>query len=182
MKRHIMTLAVGVLAGAIVAGGAAVAITSNTFTYSSAKTGHLALSPMAFAPDAVGSTAPNDYLNDWNDGSLNSPDGSRCFNAGVNLPNGAKIKSLRVYYSTTNEPDFHGSLFRQNPATGTVTQLAHVDGVDESGQRATGADAVPTTKQIVRNDTFEYGVGVCATVDALFFGARITYTYRSAGD
>jgi hypothetical protein len=177
-----MTLVVGVAAGAVVAGGAAFAITSNAFTYSSVKTGYVALSPLAFAPQNVGSTAPNDYSNDWTTGGLNSPDGSRCFNAGVNLPNGAKIKSLRVYYSTTNVADLHGTLFRRNPATGGGTQLAQVLGVDESGERATGADSVPTTKQAVRNDTFQYGVGVCATIDAIFYGARITYTYRNAGD
>jgi hypothetical protein len=184
MRGRMMTLVLGVLVGTIVAGGAAIAITSTAFTYSSTKTGYLAVSPMAFAPDAVGSTGAGDYTNIWvgaGDG-LNSADGSRCFNAGVHLPNGSRIRSIRVSYTSGASSDLMLSLVRQNPATGAEAFLAQVNPDNDAGARRSVSVDVPSTKQLVDNQTFVYGIGVCPSFDTTFHGARITYTYRNAGD
>jgi hypothetical protein len=182
MRRHILTLAVGLLAGATLAGGAAIAVTSNAFTYSSLKTGYLALSPMGFAPDSVGSLSPNDYENIWGAAGLTSADGSRCFNTGVTLPNNARIKSIRFFYTSDASSDFSGSFIRVNAATGTSTSLAQVNPANDSNTRTAVTAAVPSTKQVVKNGTFQYGVGTCPVDGTRFHGARITYTYRTAGD
>jgi hypothetical protein len=184
MRGRILTLLTGVLVGAIVAGGAAIAITSTAFTYSSTKTGYLALSTMAFAPNRVGSTGAGDFTNDWTGSAqgISSPDGSRCFSTGVNLPNGSRIRSVRYSFTSGPGANLRIELVRVNPATGASTFLAQAEPLNDAGARRSFSTDVPSTKQLVDNQTFVYGFGVCAQDDTTVHGARITYTYRNAGD
>ena len=136
---------------------------------------------MDFAPDSLRDPV-NDYFTSWGGGSISNDDASRCFNAGVNLPQGAKIKSIKFYYTSDATSDFFGRLVRSNPSNGNTTFLATVSPADDSGTRASASDSVPSAKQEVNNKKFHYGVGVCPFDGTLAHGARIKYTYKNAGD
>lgn len=181
MRKRIPALVAGLLVGATVIGGTAYAITSSSFTYSSTKTGYLSISTMDFAPDGLW-TATEDYFNGWGGSNLSNTNSSRCFNAGVNLPNGSRIKSIRFFYTSDATGDFFGRLVRVNPATGGTKYLATVSPADDTGVRTSVNATVPANQQLVKNGNFQFGVGACPFDGTVFHGARITYTYRSAGD
>jgi hypothetical protein len=180
MRRHVPTLVAGLLIG-VLAGGAAIAVTSTSFKYSTTKTGYLAVSTMDFAPDSLAG-ATLDYFNGWGSNTLSNEESIRCFNAGVNLPNGAKIKSIRFFYQSDATSDFYGTLVRANPATGASSRIAEVQPANDADVRTSVSDNIPSTQQQVKNKTFQYGVGVCPFDGTTFLGARITYTYKNAGD
>jgi hypothetical protein len=181
MRKRVPTLVAGLLIGALFAGGAAIAVTSTSFKYSTTKTGYLAMSTMDFAPDSL-SGATLDYFNGWNSNTLSNDESGRCFNAGVNLPNGAKIKSIRFFYQSDATSDFYGTLIRANPATGASSRIAEVVPANDADVRTSVSDNIPSTKQLVKNKTFQYAVGACPFDGTTFLGARITYTYTNAGD
>ena len=181
MKKQAPTLIAGLMIGALLAGGTAIAVTSTSFTYASVKTGYLAVSPMDFAPDhLLGATS--DYLNTWDGAVLTNQDGNRCFNAGVNLPNGARIKSVRFFYTSDASSDFYGTLMRVNPLTGATGRIAEVIPADDTNTRTSASDSIAATKQTVSNKVWQYSMGACPFSGTAFHGARITYTYKTAGD
>jgi hypothetical protein len=59
---------------------------------------YYSLAASAFAPDDLHNTS-EDYFNQWGPKTLSNSDSGRCLNAGAYLPNGAKIKSVTVYYT-----------------------------------------------------------------------------------
>ena len=136
---------------------------------------------MDFVPDSL-SGATLDYFNGWSSNSLSNEDAGRCFNAGVNLPNGARIKSIRFFYQSDATSDFYGTLVRANPATGTSSRIAEVTPANDADVRTSASDNIALAKQPVKNASFQYGVGVCPFDGTTFLGARITYTYKNAGD
>ncbi len=198
--RGLAGLIAGVLVGIAIT-GTALALKSSSFTYSRTKTGYYSLSPMDFAPDSL-HTPTNDYHKFWIDyvdptpsptddsfvWRLGNTDTARCFNAGVHLPKGAKMKSITFWYESgdlygdLHEDDFYGVLVRQNPSTNAAAAIAAVAPIDDSGVKTPITALVESTKQTVNNQAFTYGVGVCVAGDTYFYGARIKYTYKNAGD
>ena len=181
MKKQVPTLIAGLMIGALLAGGTAIAVTSTSFIYASVKTGYLAVSPMDFAPDQLRG-ATSDYVNTWDNAVLSNDDAFRCFNAGVDLPNGARIKSVRFFYTSDASSDFYGTLMRVNPLTGVTGHIGEVNVADDTNTRTSASDAIPATKQTVNNKVWQYSVGACPFSGTAFHGARITYTYKNAGD
>jgi hypothetical protein len=98
------------------------------------------------------------------------------------------MKSITFWYESGNlyldepEDDFYGVLVRQNPSTNAAATIAAVAPLDDSAVKKAISAGVDGTKQSVNNQAFTYGVGVCVAGDTYFYGARIKYTYRNAGD
>jgi hypothetical protein len=166
-------LGIGALA-ALLAAGAAYALTASSFKYSSPKTGYVRVSHLAFAPDGGGEA----YSNDWHVG-LSGAVGA-CLNAGVDLPGGSQVKSITFYYKSGPASEFLGFLTRIRVATAEISDIATISPVNDDGTPTSVTVNVAATDQPVRA-AFAYGVRVCPGSDGTFLGARIKYTYTSAG-
>jgi hypothetical protein len=179
-KRRVYLALAGVTLLALIVVGTAYAITSGSFKYSQTKTGYVSVSNMDMIPDSPNTT----FFNNWTGGLSDSGDG--CFNAGVNLPQGAKVKSITYTYSSPAGSEFFGRFVRRNLDSGSgvdITEFA--DPVNDTGNVAKVSRSVPSNQQNVDNKKFAYGVGVCpgsnGTDNGIFFGAKIKYTYKTAG-
>jgi hypothetical protein len=178
-RGHMIVLVAGILIGSLLV-GTSVALTDTAFKYTHAKTGYLSVSSMDFAPDSL-QGATNDYVNAW-DGSLSNSALGRCFNAGVNLPQGAKMTQITFYYQSDATSDLGGYLVRRNPASGSGTYAVTSTPADNSNIATSVTAAIPLNYRTINNKKYAYGVGVCLeTEGTLFNGARITYTYTNAG-
>jgi hypothetical protein len=155
-------------------------LTAKGFKYSTWKTSYLSVAAMDFAPDNIGDTT-NDYYNLWLGPNLSNNDGGRCFNTGVNLPQGSKAQSITFYFTSGASSDFFGELDRHRLSTAGGQNLTSVSPVDDTGTVASATGAVPSTMQVVNNNAFSYGIGACFSGDTSFHGAKIKYQYRTAG-
>jgi hypothetical protein len=174
-KRRISLVlaAVGVLA--LIAVGAAYALTASSFKYSTAKTGYVTVSPMDFAPDSDNAS----YFNNWATGLADSSGG--CHNAGVNLPQGSKVKSITFFYKSGVGSEFFGRFVRMRLGTGVGADIVTaVSPANDLGTASSVTSNVGAANQPV-SASFAYGVGVCPGSDGTALGARIKYTYTSAG-
>jgi hypothetical protein len=128
--------------------------------------------------DMAADNSGNTYFNDWTVGLA----AAGCYNAGVNLPSGSKVKSVTFFYESGAGSDFFGRFVRQTMATSVGTDIitapnpANDTGLPSSVTRNVGA-----ANQNVNNSKYSYGIGVCPGSDGNFIGARVKYTYRSAG-
>jgi hypothetical protein len=158
---------------ALVAAGAAYALTASSFKYSSPKTGYVRVSHMAFSPDGFGGA----YQESWNGGLSSS--GDACLNAGVNLPGGSRVKSITFFFESGPASNFIGDLWREKfPGTGQL--IATTNPSNDAGTPTSVTVNIGATKQPVTAG-IAYGVGVCPGTDGTFFGAKVKYTYTSAG-
>jgi hypothetical protein len=172
-------LVAGVLIGSLLV-GTSVALTSVSFTYSHTKTGYLNVSPMDFAPDSLRG-ATNDYFTSWG-AFISNDDASRCFNTGVNLPQGAKMKKLTYFYQSDATSDFFGELVRMNPGANASTTFAAVTPADDTDVPTSVTATIPLASQSINNKRYAYSIGVCPFDGTVFMGVRIQYTYTTAGD
>jgi hypothetical protein len=168
---------------AIGSAGIAQAISSNIFQYSTPQTGYLSLGPQAFAPaskgDAAHYTIEVPFWIQKDAGAL-----GLCMVAPVNLPEGARITSLKAWARADADLAVQLVLHRTNlavdaPANDMVELLSH----DTSQTRFGMTAVVPNDAiAIVNNEHYSYGVEVCIDSTAsVFYSARITYVYRNAG-
>ena len=168
-------IAVGVVI-TLVLSGTAMAITDRSFTYSTVQTGYLMIGPADLVPNrnTVGYSA----------GSLAvTADSNLCFNAGVHVPQGARIISVRTSYHSGPSSDVYISFVRANPVTDTADILIPFHSVvDDSGAATYVNDVIPATLTTVNNALHAYTCGVCVGSTTFFHGARITYQYTNAGD
>jgi len=154
---------------------AASAATDTIYSYTTPKTAYLSIAPMDFAPDGSQS-ATSDYFVSW---SSNTLTGDGCFETGVNLPQKALIKSVRVWFQTS----VFFNLLATEQSTGTTTSLvSSVFDAPEGDTSRQSQYTTLTTPHQVANGTYFYGFGVCVSPGQAFYGARITYTYDNAGD
>jgi hypothetical protein len=100
--------AAGAVAGMLFAGGAAHAVTDTIFRYSTPKTGFVTIQSIAFNPDASG-TAFHSAIQLTLDVA-----GAACFLAPVNMPQGAKMSALQIWYKRATPNFFTVALFRQH--------------------------------------------------------------------
>ena len=169
---------VGLVAGSLLS-GAAKALTGDAFNYATPQNGYLMLPAAAFT--AAGQSAP--YENDgW---QLAVGAQQVCFAGPVNLPQGAKLLRIRIHYKRPIDGDFLGIfLGRRNFAGGALETMASSGG--QSAPVTTGETTVtynvigPT--RTINNQTFVYMVNLCIKGTAVFYSARLEYTYLNAGD
>jgi hypothetical protein len=177
------------LAGAAVAsviGGTAIAITDTSFTYSKPKLGFYSLSPSDLQP---GSSHEADFY--WNNsgGALSSTerDQGGCFYTGVHLPQGVRLIAVTSYYQSART-NFHPSVKLTRYGFEVQNQILFSHNIeDNSNQRKSVKDSIPANGSVVRNDLYVYRYSFCLTVAPngsadIFYGARFTYEYSSAGD
>ncbi len=165
---------------ALVAAGSAKAITDTVFKYSTAHTGYLTLHPMAFAPD--GPNSADSYFIDWDAGSLQNSGNRACFSTGVNLPQAAAVTAVAGWFwtNTANNPGTKLFLLRNSVQGGISDKLVNGTIGNTGGRK--GLNFTVSQDNKINNQTYLYALGVCLDQGHSFYGARITYTYTSAGD
>ena len=168
------------LVGGIVAAalsGTAIAITDTKFTYTTEKTGHLSIHPMDLSP-----MWNFDYSIDFT-GAFGIFAGG-CASTGINLPQGAKVVSLVIYYTADDDTADNPRVFiiRNNLATDQTVRLVDIEVADTSDTRKSTTRSIPSNLSTILNGSFSYSLGVCLGTDDWFEGARITYRYKTAGD
>ena len=107
---------------------------------------------------------------------------SACLRAGVHLPQGARMISVRTSYSSGAGSDLTLALWRVNPVTGGADTLVSKSVANDSGVRTYVNHAVPANLGLVNNALFTYTYLVCVGPGTPFYGTRIAYQYTSAGD
>jgi hypothetical protein len=140
------------------------------------KTGRLGIDPMAMSPD--GNFA---FENDWATGLTNT---YNCFNAGINLPQGAKITNVAIAYNSPGadpSPDHrvYVELRRKMFSTGQTENIGARIFPRTNGSRTLSKLPTPNGETTpIDNLKYTYGIGVCmGAVQNSFYGARILYTY-----
>jgi hypothetical protein len=174
-RSRLVVLLGAALVGSLVIVAAAYALTASSFKYSSPKTGYVRISHMAFTA--------NVHVAQWTQSltlGLSSPT-HNCFNAGVSLPVGSKVKSVTWYYRSGASDDLEGSFRRNQLATGVGSPIiGPVTPAEDSDVPTSVTRRVPAAEQPVRAGR-AYWVEACPGSDGHFFGARVKYTYTSAG-
>jgi hypothetical protein len=188
MFRNIAFFLAGGLIAASFIGGVAHAITSTVFSYSAVKTGYYGLSPLKFVPVGYQDAAGYADVSAGGFQSLQLANGNAqgCFNTGVDLPQGAKITSFAMWYSTDTVEGVGAVLLRAKFAYGTDDVIANIVSADTSQTRQHRAATVAASATAtVDNGHYVYSALVClnsAAQQSRYYAGRITYTYTSAGD
>lgn len=182
--RNVTLAASGTILLAFALAGAAKAITDAKFIYSAARTGYLVIPPPAFTPRSL----DINYLSSGGSISLipTTTDGVY-WTAPVNLPHGAKITDLALWFRKPTGDDFISLiLYRMRLSTGEVSEIAN-------HKPPATANAYKGVSYAIAGETIDnrsYGYFLFLTLrDAdgtlpapNFSAARVTYTYTSAGD
>jgi len=102
----------------------------------------------------------------------------------VNLRQGARITQLAVWYRSVAGSDPTVHYVRTALADGSTSSLLTSGAIaDDTGARKLAVLPLVGGLSLVSNIGFQYGFGVCpGLTGAEFNGARIAYTYTSAGD
>lgn len=152
----------------------AAAITDSKFQYSTEQQGFYSISPMDMSPDG-NTTAASPWFSSWYNTSLT---GNGCFQTGVNLPTGAKIIEVRVWYIKSAYLQFYQTKLADGSSSNVVS-TTYGDGTGTTRASGTTTLATPVT---VDNRNLFYGFGICLNTGDVFQGARIYYKYDTAGD
>lgn len=173
--RHVAIALAGIVIGVALI-GAAHAVVDSTYRYSTPQTGYLMVPAPAFVPES-------DTVAFSNGAALHAATNS-CFYAPVSLPQGAKIAQLTVWYTKSGRDLAEAQLQSLSPLTpATLTPIAVVLLTNTGGaMRQASFDTFGTLVQTVNNAHFIYRIILCLSGQESFVGARIRYTYTSAGD
>jgi hypothetical protein len=169
----------GGFAAVLVLSGAAHAITDTAFRYSTPQTGWLSIPPAAFMPISNAYTWANFGY------SLTGNTNAACFSAAVNLPQGAKMTAFAFWYqrNDSNNGNFTIALHRQNLKSGSVDEIATIAAANTGGVRKAFSNAITNVSlQTVNNAAYNYVINQCVSATETFYGARIAYSYTTAGD
>jgi hypothetical protein len=172
---HALRIAAILIAGA----GSAYAITSDSFDYSTPQTGLFSIAPTDLVPDSA--AGMNDYTISADGASL-ATGSPNCFNKGLNLPQGARLGRVEVWYRSIRFSTFpRVMLVAARLSDGIVTVLTDTNLPDNTGARISQVVEIGGGHRV---DNFGngYGFSFCLLGGDLFYGARITYRYRDAGD
>lgn len=162
--------------------GTAHAITDAVFRYSTVQTGNLAIPSTAFGP--LGSD--NQYVYDSGRSALRlQTTDFACYAAPVNLPRGANMTTINVWYTNLGGTAsvkllkrINSSVAPEELADRPLTQTADINSVFQVAKSITAAGAV------IDNIRNSYWVQFCGqnSQNILLYSVRITYTYGNAGD
>jgi hypothetical protein len=173
--RHVGIALAGIVIGIMLSGGAH-AIVNGAFRYSTPQTGYLTIPAAAFIPAANGAVYTND-------GNAIRTTGDQCFTTGVNLPQDAKIAQLAMWFSKNDATPVTLSLDRAELQTFNFTTVASLSPGNTGGVgKSIAMNVTDTTKQTVNNIRYMYYINHCISDQEFFVGARIKYTYTTAGD
>lgn len=166
--RMFVMFTIGIVVGTMLL-GSAVALTATSFTYANKHVGYAAVTPfdLESANDALG------FVSDYD-----TRTGAGCAATGLRLPQGALLVNATVY--ETEGAPLVISIYRTNRATGGTSSAIVTPTPD--GSRQAHTMQIPSTWAKVNNATFDYMFEVCHGPSGIFHGARLRYTYKSAGD
>jgi len=177
MRRSRVVFLLGAaLVVSLIAAATAYALTADSFKYSKPKTVYVRVSHMAF-------TANTDFVT-WSQSltdGLTTRGGNGCFNAGVDLPVRSEVKSVTWYYRSGVGSDLEATFHMNQLGSGVGSDIVGpVFPAEDSDVPTSVTLNVPAKKQIVTSGR-AYWVEACPGNDGALFGARIKYTYTSAG-
>jgi hypothetical protein len=161
--------------------GVANAASDTNYKYSTPKTGSYVIDPMDMAADR---SAGNDYFNDWTNGVHLSSGNSGCFNAGIHLPQGAKITQALMFYSSlAGKGKISVVLYRRTLSNNVHSTIGSAIGTTQNGKHTSVNVPLDESLTTVNNLANSYSVGACPTdIGNNIRGIRILYTYTNAGD
>jgi hypothetical protein len=108
--------------------------------------------------------------------------GFGCFYAPVNLPHGAKMTSIAMWYRK-NDAVQSGGQFLRKPVIGFPIIIANLVSANTNGEEKSFAVSITDPSfQLVNNVRYTYSIFRCLSDAESFVGARITYSYTTAGD
>src|SRR5688572_10772986 len=113
--------------------GAAYAITDTAFTYSTPKNGYYTIDRMAMTPTNDNAAESFSIQTGTGEGLTPGTTHPHCFNAAVNLPHGATIVRMHVWFSSVPEADPEFSVLRQRLTDGQTVVVASIQTADDSG-------------------------------------------------
>jgi hypothetical protein len=178
--RNVAIAVSGAVLVALALSGSAKAITDTVFKYSTPKTGFLAIPAAAFSPY----TDTDEYYNNG-DYLYPTTGGGACFKAPVNLPAGAKMTALAMWYLKGDTDTFTISFVREKLSDSTLINIVYEVPVSTGGVRkSANYDITDASLQTVDSQRYIYLIEVClgnSTAPTLY-AVRIAYTYTNAGD
>jgi hypothetical protein len=180
-KMRIVVIATScLLLGGLLLGGAAKAVTDTTFRYVPPQVGHIQIPPAAMVAQDSGAG----YLNTgW---SLNGTAAVlTCFYAPVGLPHGAKMTQLTAWYQNPNPDTVDLAIKRHRVLDGKAADVI-AKSLGDSGDDQRKIVTFPINNselRLVDNNRFIYYLRLCMNGSnaTVFYGARVTFTYTSAG-
>ena len=164
-------------AAALLIVGAAHAITENSFNYTSPQTGYLSLHNGTFASEGFNANFRNDPAN-----GATSASGVTCAMTGINLPQGAIITNVVIWAGSTSASFPTFEILRRKASDNTLEAVASGTFSDTTGVRKAQAIPVTGANAGINNNAFAYASRTCVNTTSVFYQARITYTYKKAGD
>jgi hypothetical protein len=183
--RSFAPLSAGLLIAALIAGTAVAAVVSNGFFYSPRQAGYYSIHPSALVAVNGVTVTNGGYGITPQSAQLTRSSSNGCFTTGVNLPNGAVITGLAVWYSSGpigTDPSVFFGLTRLSDGADAALVPDQPIVMNVAGRRAK-AFAIPNSPaRIVNNSLYVYAFQFCLGNSDAFYGARIAYTYTSAGD
>jgi hypothetical protein len=172
--RRMTTALSGIILVGLALSGAAYAISSATFRYSTPQTGFLMIPAAAFVPETETVV--------YHSGTELTTTGFGCFYAPVNLPHGAKMTSIAMWYRK-NDAVQSGGQFLRKPVIGFPIIIANLVSANTNGEEKSFAVSITDPSfQLVNNVRYTYSIFRCLSDAESFVGARITYSYTTAGD
>jgi hypothetical protein len=162
-------------AAAVLIGGGAAAITDTQFLYSTPQTGFNTISPAELVP------SQSFYEYGRGPGELRhfTSGFEGCYFSGLHLPFGAKITRLTVLATSGASFNTLASIQRASTSTANAT-----DTMAQLFMATTASPVEASDGTIVRGtivNGYSYSFQVCLATNQSFYGARIQYTYGSAG-
>lgn len=185
MKTYFASSRIAVAAASIIAvlsfSGVAQAITDTVFRYSSPRIGRYTVDHLAMAPDRT--SAANSNYGNTIAGGLTTGTNDTCFVTGINLPHGAALTAVTIYYvhGASSVGDLTADFVAHPLAAGGAQTLgsrafANQDDIRRGGNLPIGAGIV------INNAQQSYGLRVCLFPFQAFYAARFTYTVNNAGE
>ena len=172
--------AAGCLVATLFVGGAAQAITDTVFKYSTPKNGYLQIPNGAFQVGKSSTPYVSGNLALRADANVET-----CFQAPVNLPAGAKMMALAIFYRKSNGTGFFVHMLRKKMSDISVAFVVPTQQLADTAlaYKSANFQIADATLQTVDNQHYFYVVQVCMDEKTnLFHGVRIAYTYTNPGD
>ena len=179
-SRHSATIAAGSLVAIVSATAVAQAATDTIYKYSTPKIGNFSINPFAMSPTEDGVDYSTQFIAG---GFIRLSSGTGCFSTGVNLPNGATMTRLTTFWTSGAGPKPGYTILRHTLSDGATVIVATGNVNDDTGTRKPFSANIDATAALVNNNQHSYTFVICmGGLNDAFHGARVSYTYTSAGD
>jgi hypothetical protein len=174
--RHIIIALFGVALVGVALNGIAHAVVDTAFTYSKPKIGYLMVPAAAFTATSNTVVYASDTV------SLDTTGGG-CFMAPADLPQGAKMTMLSMWYQKNDTDAAPLTFERVDPSNFGAFAIAELLAANTANAiKSRAINITDPSLQIVDNSKFAYVLRLCVSDTEAVSSVRIKYTYTSAGD